>query len=72
MDDTSKHSNERFYGDQWTPGNASVVATIRESLGEHCKGFDKEKHPIVYQSGRTDRNVGAEQIVQILSEIEEF
>ena len=66
MDDTSKHSNERFYGDQWTPGNASVVATIRESLGEHCKGFDKEKHPIVYQSGRTDRNVsGAGQIVQI-------
>ena len=66
MDDTSKHSNERFYGDQWTPGNASVVATIRESLGEHCKGFDKEKHPIVNQSGRTDRNVsGAGQIVQI-------
>ena len=66
MDDTSKHSNERFYGDQWTPGNASVVATIRESLGEHCKWFDKEKHPIVYQSGRTDRNVsGAGQIVQI-------
>ena len=66
MNDTSKHSNERFYGDKWTPGNASVVATIRESLGEHCKGFDKEKHPIVYQSGRTDRNVsGAGQIVQI-------
>ena len=43
-----------------------MVATIRESLGEHCKGFDKEKHPIVYQSGRTDRNVsGAGQIVQI-------
>lgn len=66
MDDTSKHSSERFYGDNWQPGNASVVATIRESLGEHCAGFDKEKHPVVYQSGRTDRNVsGAGQIVQI-------
>jgi tRNA pseudouridine(38-40) synthase len=66
VDDTSKHSSERFYGDNWQPGNASVVATIRESLGEHCAGFDKEKHPVVYQSGRTDRNVsGAGQIVQI-------
>jgi tRNA pseudouridine(38-40) synthase len=66
VDDVSKHSRDRFYGEKWTPGNASVVATIRESLGEHCAGFDKEKHPVVYQSGRTDRNVsGAGQIVQI-------